>query len=230
MGGAALYARLPALTVQAIAGLALCFLGGRCALLIAAFEVFRAVGWGRSRRRCACCAPTSRRSRRSAANDREDADGDGVVDMAQISADQLFMRKLALVARTCDPAAVSRALGCVVAGSAAVLAALQVDFAKTVARGHSVAEHLQRPVLNLFVPTLSHLLPRSYHQWIPVVVHAVCKELAISIACALQAVLSVVQSAVHGGILCSRGVLRQLATPAPLCSPRYPSAHIPHPP
>ena len=70
-----------------------------------------------------------------------------------------------------------------------MLAALQVDFAKALALGHQVAEHLQRPVSNLLVPRLSHLLPRSYNHWTPVVVHAACKGLAISIAWALQAVL-----------------------------------------
>ena len=152
--------------------------------------------------------------------DEVDADGDGVADVRQITSEQLATRKVLLTLRAVDPPKVAEAFGGVVAGGAAVLAAVRVRFAAAVALGHSVAQHAARPLAALLSPALTHALPLEYRKWVPVLVGGAAKLLAITCVWLVAAAQAAVQSALRGGMLASRSALRMLAAadrlPAPL--------------
>ena len=216
-----LWARVPRDARALALGLALCFFGGRYALLVCATEAFIAVGWPRVEaplRQLQQAAGAVAEA--SAADDEVDADGDGVADVRQITSEQLATRKVLLTLRAVDPPKVAEAFGGVVAGGAAVLAAVRVRFAAAVALGHSVAQHAARPLAALLSPALTHALPLEYRKWVPVLVGGAAKLLAITCVWLIAAAQAAVQSALRGGMLASRSALRMLAAadrlPAPL--------------
>jgi hypothetical protein len=74
-----------------------------------------------------------------------------------------------------------------------------------------VAEMLDGPALRFGVPVLAHLVPPEHHRWLPVAVRTLAKTLAVCVAWYLQVVISAVQSAMRGGLMCSRAMLRWAA-------------------
>jgi cobalamin biosynthesis protein CobD/CbiB len=62
--------------------------------------------------------------------------------------------------------------------------------------------------LRLGVPVLAAVIPPKYHHWIPVMIKNSVRFGAISIAWRLQVVNSAIQSALRGGLLFSRSLLR----------------------
>jgi len=209
----AFYKKMPHNAVLGISGLAMCFFGGRYALLIAAVEAFRAVGWPNIERPVKELYQEYQQI--SAANkddDLEDADNDGIADVKQMDKKSLLARKVALALRTCNPEKVSDSATGVAAGLGAVLAVLQAEFAMTIALGNSVAKYLKRPCSLVLEPLLKMGIPRDYQRWVPVLINTVCKMVAIWVAWVVRAVVSGVQSAIRGGMICARAVMDELVS------------------
>ena len=114
---------------------------------------------------------------------------------------------LALVAVR-DPQKLATAVGGVYAGWLAVIGTLRLEFAKTVTLGVTIAEMIDQPAMRFGLPLLAHLVPEVYHRWLPVWVRTATKAIAVAFAWYLQVIISAFHSAMRGGLLFSRGILR----------------------
>jgi hypothetical protein len=54
------------------------------------------------------------------------------------------------------------------------------------------------------------VVPEDYHQWVPVIVGWICKAAAMSVAWRIQRVFTCYTSAITGGLMFSRAVMRML--------------------
>lgn len=79
---------------------------------------------------------------------------------------------------------------------------------------------LDAPALRYGVPVLAHVVPPEFHHWLPVAVRTLAKAVAISFAWYMQVVIAAVQSALRGGLICSRAALRW-AHARGLVEPKY---------
>lgn len=190
-------------------GLVLCFFGGHYVALIAAIEAFGMSGWEVVHENTLVCWEQAKVALEAVeADDHVDADGDGIADVKQIAKDELVMRKIRVVMLAVDPARVMTASGHLYVAFVAMIATLQIRFAKVVTLGLSIAELLAPLVDKTVVPTLQNLTPQEYHRWIIVGIKLVVKSVACSLAWLLQTVISAVQSASRGGLIIARAALR----------------------
>jgi len=208
--GVRVYHEAPLDLIQAAAGLGLCFFGGAFCTTIAAAEAFNLVTWSTTRQSLEEIYQDVVLIREAhEADEKKDEDGDGTADVKQCTPSEFAQRKLrvALLAVR-DPHRLSVAVGGVYAGWLAVVATLRMNFAKTVTLGVSLATMLDEPATRYGVPILAHLVPPEFHRWLPVAVRTLVKAVAVAFAWYLQVLLAAVQSALRGGLMCSRATLR----------------------
>lgn len=53
-------------------------------------------------------------------------------------------------------------------------------------------------------------MPQEYHRWIPTIITYICKAIAVSIAWYIQRIISAFHSAIRGGLMFSRGIMKYL--------------------
>lgn len=80
----------------------------------------------------------------------------------------------------------------------AVFATLKVQFAATVALALSIADALKNPVKWWIEPACLLATPTPYAKWVPVILDWIVKAIGMSIAWAIQRVISAAVSAVRG--------------------------------
>uniref|UniRef100_A0A6T0ADN1 Uncharacterized protein n=1 Tax=Chrysotila carterae TaxID=13221 RepID=A0A6T0ADN1_CHRCT len=208
--GYAMYVKLPVDLFTALMGAGLCFCGGAYCASIAAVEAFRQCGWETTK--AAILDVYAEFQRVKAAHDadeKKDADGDGVADVKRLTSSQLLQRKAALVAISIkDPEKLATALGGIWSAWLGVQGILRFEFAKTITLAISMADMVTPGVMRVGVPTLAHVVPPKYHHWVPTLLRSAVKALALSIAWKLQVVNSAAQSALRGGLMCTRALLR----------------------
>ena len=93
---------------------------------------------------------------------------------------------------------------------ATVIATLSVKFARTIAMAVTLSNAAQRTILLVAGPTIKSALPKGYERWVPILIGWLTKSIAISLAWYLQAVISAITSAIEGGLIISRTLLRML--------------------
>ena len=66
-----------------------------------------------------------------------------------------------------------------------------------------------RPIMSkILVPAMTHLMPEDYHQWIPIIINYICKSIGMSVAWYIQRVLSAFHSAIRGGLMFFRALIK----------------------
>jgi hypothetical protein len=207
-----LYNYLPMEILYALLGLGFVFFGGIYVLTIAAAETFYMTGWESCKQSYLYLKyEFDELWQKSREDDKKDEDKDGVADVLQISARELFTRKLAFFFSNCsDPQKFMDMLTAICSSLIGVIAVLKVNFAKTIALGASIGDELRKPAAYLLVPMVSKLVPSQYRQWIAPGINLLCKSIGITIAWFIQRIISSVHSAVRGGLLCSRQLLGYL--------------------
>jgi hypothetical protein len=205
-----IYEKLPFALLQALMGLSMCFFGGAYTASIAAAEAFAITGWETTKSALnEVYGHLIEVAKANEADDKKDEDGDGVPDAQQVAASALLERKarVAMIAIK-DPAKLTEALGGLYSGWIAVQGTLRIEFAKTVTLGVSIANMLEAPALRYGVPVLIHVIPSDFRHWIPTLVRTICKAIAVSVAWYLQTIISAFHSAMRGGLLLSRSLLK----------------------
>jgi len=193
--------------LPAITGLAMCFFGGSFFTLIAAAEAYRMCGYQTSL--TAIQDITKDMSNFIAASkedDKKDADGDGIADVKQISSSELASRKANLFLLTVQPERLVMAFGGLQSGMLAVVATLKLKFVMAVTLGSAIAEMTERVTNVYLLKTLTQATPIEYRQWVKPTLHVVIRTIAVSIAWAVQRVISAYHSAVRGGTMASRNL------------------------
>lgn len=204
-----IYNFLPVDVIWALFGLTLAFFGGSYVLAIAAIETFYITGWESFKTSFQFLKQNfDNLWAKSKQDDLEDLDKDGVADVLQISAKQLFTRKVAFFFANCsEPQKVMDMFYSILTSILGVMTVLRVDFAKTIALGATIGENLRKPAAYFLVPIASTTLPAKYHQWIAPAINFLCNSVAISIAWFIQRIISSVQTAIRGGLMFSRRIL-----------------------
>lgn len=195
---------------QATLGIGLCFFGGGYCATIAAAEAFALTGW-----------PVTKRHLTEVyeagvvvweaheADEKKDDDGDGVVDVKQISSSALVDRKVRVVASAVkEPQKLAAALGGLYTGWLAVQGVLRIKFAKTVNLAVSCSQFVEYYVTKALLPFLSSFVAREFVHWLPTGLSIATRGVFVWLAWKLQEIVSAAQSGMRGGLMFSRGLLR----------------------
>jgi len=192
----------PKLLMKMAAGIVMMMFGGFFVLTIAAFEAFRLGGWenfqiafGKMYTNYLTFMEGNKK------DDEIDADGDGVADVLQGSSSSLITRKIKVFMVHTNPEEISLALGALYTGLLGVVAALRIEFAKTIALGATIGECIESPLKKFVEPIAQKMAPKEYHSWIRVGLEYVARSIGVSIAWFLQRIISAVHSAIRGGTM-----------------------------
>lgn len=74
----------------------------------------------------------------------------------------------------------------------------------------TLSNDVQKTILHFAGPTIIAAVPKGYERWAPVVIGWLAKSVAISLAWYLQTVISACTSALEGGLIVTRSMLRIL--------------------
>ena len=58
------------------------------------------------------------------------------------------------------------------------------------------------------LPILTHVVPPEQHRWLPTLIRGAAKAVAVAVAWYLHVMIAAFQSALRGGLMCSRALLR----------------------
>lgn len=204
------YNSLPLDIIYAFLGLLLAFFGGTYCLIIAAVEAFYLT-----------CYPQVKEGitylyeefeimyQVSKKDDKLDDNNDGIEDVKQITIKELAQRKISLFFTSCNnPQKVLTMISQIITSLISVIAVLKVQFAKVIALGTMIGECLRKPAEFLLVPAFGAVIPQKYQKWISPFIGLGCKFVAITIAWLIQRIISSVQSAIRGGLMFSRRILK----------------------
>jgi hypothetical protein len=92
-----------------------------------------------------------------------------------------------------------------------VSAILEREFARTITLSMTIAGYLQPLTRTILAPPIYMCIPEEYHQWVPVMLGWACKAAAMSVAWRVQRVLTATTSAITGGLMFSRALMRILS-------------------
>ncbi len=74
--------------------------------------------------------------------------------------------------------------------------------------GNAIGDAIEKPAFKYFLPVVEKVLPAEYKKWAKPVITFIIKSIAVSIAWMLQRMISMLHSAVRGGLMCSRNILQ----------------------
>eukprot|EP00928_Gymnodinium_smaydae_P065759 TRINITY_DN48855_c0_g1_i1.p2 TRINITY_DN48855_c0_g1~~TRINITY_DN48855_c0_g1_i1.p2 ORF type:complete len:385 (+),score=114.13 TRINITY_DN48855_c0_g1_i1:62-1156(+) len=206
------YKLLPMNVVEMVFGLALCFFGGTYFCSIAAIEAFRNFGgqvlldeltviWNEA----------TVMAEASNADDQVDANKDGIMDVNQMSANELITHKakVAMMAVK-EPERFCNAIQYLMSAWISVLATLKFQFAKTVAIALGITDMLTPVIVRIFGGTLAMVMGEDLKHWVPAILINTARIAAVIIASYIQAVISSVYSGLRGGRIFAEALFRIL--------------------
>jgi len=211
--GLRLYKIMPTEVITMFFGLALCFFGGDYYASIAAIEAFRLMGWKRTYENLLVVwGEYQVVKEKSDADDLVDEDGDGVADVDQIHASELFNRKLTLAMTSIkEPTRLQTAIGGVWSSWLAVLASLRMEFARTTAIALGLTEATQVMAVKVLSPILCSLMAKEKHHWVLTIIDTAISLFFVIFCWYLQAIISMFYSGIRGGLLFARTFLPYMA-------------------
>eukprot|EP00980_Cylindrotheca_fusiformis_P026284 scaffold15718_cov126-Cylindrotheca_fusiformis.AAC.2 len=192
------YRALPVDAVVAQIGLVYCFLGGYYPTLFSALEAAQQCGWNVMVQ--------------SITELTEEAikviDATSEISPDSFSRKELFLRQTNIVLKTVDPMKINQAAGALYTTWLGVSSVLQREYARVISLSLTLAGYLERIAHFVLEPPVKMCISRDYHQWVPVVIGWGCKAAAMNVAWRIQRVLTASTSAMAGGIMFSRAILR----------------------
>jgi|UniRef100_A0A7S2XXB1 hypothetical protein len=205
----AFYSVLPKDVISVLVGFIFCFFGGVYPTLFAAIQ---AAEHGGRKKAVEALKDISQEAtiiiEASKKDDEVDADKDGVKDVKELDGKALLMRKAKLVFLKMNPERVDKALGAMYSVWLSVVAALTIQFARTISLALTISDFLNRPVDRYIAPTVNVAIPDEYDKWTPVIMRWITKSIAMAIAWYIQTIISAVSSALSGGLIMSRGLMK----------------------
>ena len=203
----------PELLLPACCGLILVFFGGEFLTLIAAVEAYKMCSH-ETMVKCVQDLTTDFTTFYEAnkKDDALDADGNGIADATEASAQVLATRKTLLFLKTVEPKRVTDALAGINAGMLAIVATLKLEFAKSITLGNSIALIVEPTAVAYVVPGLKVALTKDYEKWAEPLVTYTIKSIAVSVAWLVQRVVSAFHSAIRGAHMFTTNVLEYLTS------------------
>lgn len=121
-----------------------------------------------------------------------------------------FIHQTRIVLTTIDPMKINTALSSLYTTWLGISSVLERQFAKTIALSISIADSLEPITTFIFKPPLQLLMPDDFSKWIPLLIQWSCKAIAMSFAWKIQRILTASSSALVGGLMFSRHLLRMI--------------------
>ncbi len=87
---------------------------------------------------------------------------------------------------------------------------LRIKFAKTINLAVACSQFVEYYATKALLPLLTPFVASEFVHWLPTWIASFTRALFVYFAWKLQEVVSAAQSAMRGGLMCSRGVLRWL--------------------
>eukprot|EP00814_Leptocylindrus_danicus_P020403 CAMPEP_0116015678 /NCGR_PEP_ID=MMETSP0321-20121206/6990_1 /TAXON_ID=163516 /ORGANISM="Leptocylindrus danicus var. danicus, Strain B650" /LENGTH=326 /DNA_ID=CAMNT_0003485515 /DNA_START=67 /DNA_END=1047 /DNA_ORIENTATION=- len=203
------YSKLPDDIAAMLIGLIFCFFGGLYPTLFAALQAARLSGWDSL---VGALKNLNQEIQVILEADKKDSlkdeDGDGIADVNELDSKEFFERKTKLVLTKINPTKVDDALSTIYKVWLGVAAALAIKFARTISLALSLADAINKPVMKYAGPFLEKAVPKEYSRWIPVVVAWITKSIGMSIAWYIQTIISAFTSAIQGGLMTARAMLK----------------------
>ena len=239
-----IYRVAPKNLIKVAFGFCLCFFGGAFWASLAAIEAARQLGGARMWNELLVLGQELDRVKEAnSADDRVDADRDGVADVDTLGASELVKRKarVAMLAVE-EPRRVQAAVTFLWSSWVSILMTLRFEFARYIAIALALVEMLRTPTARLIGPALGLLLGRDLLKWVPVIIESVLSLLAFLVVCYITTIIKAFYTALRGGemfaeglfgFLHGRGLLHKACTHAPPSRtpparpPRLPSARAP---
>lgn len=135
---------------------------------------------------------------------------------AEVSGDvferkELFLRQTNIVLKTVDPMKINQAAAALYTTWLGVSAVLEKEYARVISLSLALAGYIERVAHFILEPPVKMCVSQDYHKWVPVVIGWGCKAVAMNIAWRIQRVLTASTSAMAGGLMFSRAILRMLS-------------------
>jgi len=213
---------------QLVFGAVLLFFGGTFAMSIACYMAIRLSGWDTIKSSWNTLKRNYREGTEAFHNDPAaqkffDADGDGKVSAEEVAkvgkkffAGTAEEKKMVLMNLRCvfvaiDPNEVMIGVGGLWQTAIAVLATLRSQFAADVALGVSIGEMMSNQVGKYLKPMVRKWFAEDLKQWGDFLIDGGCRFIGISVALLLVRVVSALHSAVLGGQMIAKYVLKFLS-------------------
>lgn len=203
------YKMLPMNFIEMIFGAALCFFGGVYFGSIAAIEAFRNFGGAMLFEELQIVYEQgSLVAEASLVDDEVDANKDGIVDVQQMTTNELISHKakVALIAIK-EPERLMNAAQYLMTTWIAVLATLKMQFAQTVAIALGVAQMIELPLTRLFGPPLAMVMGKDLQHWPATIIITIVKIAAVVVASYVQSFISAFYSGIRGGRMFAEGLI-----------------------
>jgi hypothetical protein len=123
---------------------------------------------------------------------------------------ELFLRQTSIVLKTVDPIKINQAAAALYTTWLGVSAVLEKEYARTISMSLTLAGFFERIAHFLLEPPARMCIGEDYHKWVPVIIGWACKGLAMNIAWRVQRLLTASASAITGGLLFSKAILRMV--------------------
>ena len=194
------YQSLPIDAIIAQIGLVYCFAGGYYPTLFSSLQAARQSGWE--------IMVDAIRDLTDEAIKVIEATVD--VPWESMNRKDVFLHQTNIVLKTLDPAKINQAAGALYTTWLGVSAVLEREYARTISLSLTLAYSFERAAHWILEPPLRFIVPKDYHRWVPVLVGWGCKAAAMNIAWRIQRVLTASTSAMTGGVMFARAILRML--------------------
>lgn len=205
----AAYKKLPIVHVHLIIGTVLCFFGGFYPMFFAALQAAEHGGLSKVGKALGDLSEEVLVIiEQSKKDNKVDADQDGDADVMELDGGELLKRKMLLVMAKMNPEKVNNALTSIYQVWVSVAVVLTIQFAKTVALSKTITNFFKKRADRLLLPLVKWVTPKEYRKWCPVLLDWVCKSIGLYFAWKIQTVISAFASAMSGGLIIARAMLR----------------------
>lgn len=192
------YQALPLDAIIAQVGLMYCFAGGYYPTLFSSLQAARQCGWE--------IMTEAIQDLTSEAIKVIDASAD--VRWDYLDRKDQFLHQTNLVLKTVDPIKINQAMGALYSTWLGVSVVLEKEYARVISMSLTLAYYFERTVHWILEPPIKYVVHKDYHKWVPVVIGWGCKAAAMNIAWRIQRILTASTSAMAGGVMFARAILR----------------------
>lgn len=195
------YRALPVDAVVAQVGLVYCFAGGYYPTLFSSLQAAQQCGWNVMVESIADLTEEAIKVIDAAAELSPEA----------FERKELFLRQTKIVLKTVDPMKINHAAAALYTTWLGVSSVLQKEYARVISLSLSLASYFERVTHFILEPPVKMCVSQDYHKWVPVMIGWGCKAAAMNIAWRIQRVLTASTSAMAGGLMFSRAILRMVS-------------------
>jgi len=208
-----IYTWLPQNVLMCVLGVGLCFFGGGYFASIAFVEAVLNMGgpdmWNHLK---VVWEQGQEVGTASLLDDEVDADNNGIMDVKEMSCNDLISHKAKVAAMAVtEPDRLEQAVMFLFQLYVAVIAMLKSIFARTVMLALGVANMISMPIARIFGPFLAKIMGDDLNHWVPTIIDTAVKLIAVIVAAFVQEFIGGFNSALRGGKMFAEGFINILS-------------------